>query len=418
MKKCVFLIGLAILAASCSSDDSTASDDKVVYMLPQTRSISLSADQQQIVSQCNDFAFDLFRGINQTIQEKNGFLVSPLSTAYVMGMLWQGAQGRTAEQIAAVLGLDRGVSTQSAGELFRKMMKELPEVDPSVTLKSANLVAANKMLSLSKSYSRDVENYYNAHVTSLDFNLTSSLNYLNEWCGKHTEGMIPTILDRLDPANMLVLMNATYFKATWTEKFDKADTRNEAFTGDNSQLTLPMMHRKALMLYADNDLFSMINLPYGSGDKWSMKVLLPQVGKSVDDIMTSLTEDTWRQSQQQLSPAVVDVKLPRFTTQTSLKLNDVLSRLGASAMFSPQEADFSLMCSNAPLYVSLLLQKSALELSEEGTQMSAVTIAEIPAGAAGPVTEEREFHATRPFVYVVQEASSGAVLFVGVFRGN
>ena len=82
------------------------------------------------------------------------------------------------------------------------------------------------------------------------------------------------------------------------------------------------------------------------------------------------------------------------------------------------EADFSLMCSNAPLYVSLLLQKSALELSEEGTQMSEVTIAEIPAGAAGPVTEEREFHATRPFVYVVQEASSGAVLFVGVFRGN
>ena len=89
MKKCVCVFVLAILAASCSSDDSTGSDDKVVYMLPQTRSISLSADQQQIVSQCNDFAFDLFRGINQTIQEKNGFLVSPLSTAYVMGMLWQ-----------------------------------------------------------------------------------------------------------------------------------------------------------------------------------------------------------------------------------------------------------------------------------------------------------------------------------------
>ena len=75
MKKCVFLIGLAILVASCSSDDSTGSDDKVVYMLPQTRSISLSADQQQMVSQCNDFAFDLFRGINQTIQEKSGFLL-------------------------------------------------------------------------------------------------------------------------------------------------------------------------------------------------------------------------------------------------------------------------------------------------------------------------------------------------------
>ena len=408
MNKWFYMGTLALLTASCGSDE------QIAMILPQTRSVELTADQRQMVEQCNTFAFSLSRSISQDSQYSNGFLLSPLSTAYVMGMLWQGAQGKTAGEIAAVMGMP---DNQVAGGLFGTLMDDLPEVDPSVTLKTANLLAADKVLFIDDSYRNAVEHRYHAHVASLDLSLPSSLDYLNGWCSKQTEGAVPTIVDKLDPDSRLVLINATYFKATWTEKFDKAETHDEAFISEKATSMLPMMHRKALLLYGSNDLFRMIDLPYGSGDKWSMKVLLPQEGKSVDEILAILTVDSWKHSQRQLSPAVVDVKLPRFTAQSSLKLNDIVRQLGAPTMFSPQDADFSTMCSNAPLYVSTLLQKSALELTEEGTQMSAVSVAEFPAGSAGPVTEERVFHATHPFVYVVQEASSGIVLLVGVFRG-
>ena len=268
-------------------------------------------------------------------------------------------------------------------------------------------------------YQQDMKDYYSAEVASLDFKDTSALDYLNGWCNEKSQGMIPKILDQIPEKTVLALMNAIYFKATWTEKFDEKDTKDETFTkADGTTVTLPMMSRKyAEILYGKNDFFSSVCLPFGTGDRYRMFVLLPAEGKSVDDIINVLTNDFWRSMQ--WGTYVIDLKLPRFSTSSDIRLNDPISQLGAPSMFDGGKADFSGISKNyKELYVSVMKQKAAIEVTEEGAKMSAVTIALMEEGADGDAIARGTFHANRPFVYLVQERDTRAIFFIGTFQGD
>jgi serpin B len=169
----------------------------------------------------------------------------------------------------------------------------------------------------------------------------------------------------------------------------------------------------------------MLNLPYGSGDKWSMKVLLPREGKTVDDVIASLNAESWQQLRYSGWTPIVDIEIPRFMTTFETDLIEPLSAMGTPTMFMPGVAEFPNISSNykKDLYVGLMKQKAAIEVDEEGTKASAVTVAEMEAtSAGGPWGIEKpmnvDFHANRPFVYVIQEASSGVIFFLGTYRGE
>ena len=421
MKKVILNVGMALLAmgllTACSSGNDVVEvpdqpkqeqpkpdnpkedepenpdpeDSMVVDMLPQTRAIQLTEEQREFAKKNNDFTFNLYRAINDAQQERKSIVTSPLSVTYVMGMLNDGAAGKTEEEIT----------------------------DPSVTLQIANIVAADEDVVLEDTYKQNMSDYYEADVASLDFSEPASLDYLNGWCNEKTEGMIPKIIDELSPEAKLVLMNAICFKATWTEKFDEQDTKEETFTkADGTAATVPMMYRNALIQYGANDVFSSVCLPFGSGDKYRMYVLLPSEGKSVDDVVNVLTNDFWEKNRPS-GNAVVDLKLPRFKTNSDIKLNDLISQLGAPSMFDSEKADFAGISKNyKELYVSLLKQKAAIEVSEEGTKASAVTVAMIDT-TSGPMDYEKAtFHADRPFVYLIQEWDTRAVFFIGAYEGD
>ena len=404
-----------------NTDENGNPDEEVIMMLPQTQAIELTAEQKGYVAKSNDFSFNLFRAISADADHRGKSLItSPLSVSYVLGMLNDGAQGQTSDEITQMLGYGAG-NKAAIDEFCHKMMVEAPQVDPSVVLEIANIVIGNKQVEFEDSYEKNVKTNYFAEVTSQDFALPTALDYINGWCNERTHGMIPKILDELSPEALVVLMNAIYFKATWSEKFDPEETKREGFTG-KQKLILPMMHRKAEMLYAQNDTYAAINLPYGGGDKWSMMVLLPNEGKTVEDVIASLSEETWKGFQRSMTPCVVDVKLPRFSTESEITLNEILPGMGVPTMFSPSDADFSPMTKNFKktddfnLFVGLVKQKAAVEVAEEGTKLSAVTIAGMCSNYFP--NNKADFHANRPFVYVVQEASSGAIFFVGTFHGE
>ena len=283
----------------------------------------------------------------------------------------------------------------------------------------ANIVAANKDVVLEDSYTKDLKDYYEAEVASLDFDEATSLNYLNGWCNDKTDGMIPKIIEQLDSSIKLVLMNAIFFKATWTEKFDKNDTKEEAFTkSDGSTTSLPMMHRNAMMQYQDHGLFSTVCLPFGSGDKYRMYVLLPSEGKTVDDVIHALTNDYW-ETHRPMGHAIVDLKLPRFKTNSDIPLNDLISQLGAPSMFDSLNAEFPDISQNYKnLYVNLMKQKAAIEVTEEGTKTSAVTVAMMGESDFGGPEDTANFHANRPFVYLIQEWDTQAIFFIGTYMGD
>ena len=432
MKKLLLLIPAVVALMGCSSD-STGNDrddgEMVIDMLPETRSIVLTQEQRAFVGKNTDFSFDLFRAISQMPKGKKSSIISPISVTYVLGMLNDGAAGNTAKEISSVVGFGEG-KTQAVNDFCKKLIDEAPKTDPSVTLEIANIVIGNdyRHVGFEPPYVRDMQDYYRAEITNLDFSQkTETLAEVNGWCNDKTHGMIPEILNESElKANaLLLLMNAIYFKATWAEKFDPADTRYKTFTtADGKTQSLPMMHRKALAQYSENDVCTMLNLPYGSGDKWSMKVLLPREGKTVDDVIATLNAESWEALRFSGWNPVVDIEIPRFKTSFETDLIEPLSAMGAPTMFLPNSAEFPNICSNFKqgLYVGLMKQKAAIEVDEEGTKASAVTVAGLVDSAGGPWGIEKpmnvDFHANRPFVYVIQEASSGVIFFLGTYRGE
>ncbi len=404
---------LSVLTA-CSDNG-----EEVVDMLPKLRPITLTAEQQQMRDNNNEFACRLFRTINQQKDGNGSLIVSPISVTYLLGMLNTGADGQTRQEITDVVGL--GTSVQEINEYCKKMIDEAPLVDPSVTVQIANCIDVNSALGITlvPQFKTDMQLYYNAQIEALDFNKSSSLDEINNWCKKNTNGMIPTILDKISPSAAMYLLNAIYFKATWTEKFDPKDTRDMDFTmRDGSTCQHKMMHRKALAAYGKNDLCEMLYLPYGSKG-YGMYVLLPVEGKTVDDVIQSLSAEGVKQQLLEMGPHEVDIMMPRFTTSYETILNEVLSAMGMPRAFNPQFAEFPNMAQNRNLFVSLMKQKAKIEVNEEGTKASAVTIAEMGPTAPPPEQYQQvDFHATRPFVYYIIENSTRSIFFMGCYCGE
>ena len=406
--------------AACTIDDTSTSNNEVAYMLPEKNNITLTAEQQQMRDNNNEFACRLFRTIAQQQDEPGSIISSPISVTYMLGMLNAGADGETRQQIMDVLGL--GNDPAAINAYCKKMIDEAPYVDPSVTVKIANCIDVNSAMGISlyPQYKSDMQQYYNAQVDALDFTQSGSLKRINDWCNSHTDGMIPTILDKIKGDAVMYLLNAIYFKATWTEKFDPKDTRDMDFAmAGGTTAKRQMMHRIALAAYGHNSLYQTLCLPYGSNG-YAMYVLLPNEGKTVDDVIQGLSAEGLDHQLLEMYPHEVDILMPRFSTSSETKLEQTLSSMGMPLAFDPYNAQFPHMAQGHSLYVSMMKQKARIEVNEEGTKAAAVTIAEMDlAMDPGPRQYEKvDFHATRPFVYYIMEMSTRSVFFMGTYQGN
>ena len=385
---------------------STESQDE----MPDNNSSAASRSETSVNN--SDFACKLFRTINE--QKKESTIVSPISVSYVLGMLNEGAGGETRRQIYNVLGLDGSV--QEINKYFKKMMGDAQSVDPNVTLKTANCIYFKLGKSINPKYKADMQNYYDASVEAINFNSSNIVNNINNWCKIHTDGMIPELLKKgeLNPNRVMYLLNAVYFKASWTDQFDPRSTRDLDFiTHDGKTVKRPMMHREGMAAYGKNDLCKMLCLPYGN-KAYSMVVLLPNEGKTTDDIIWNLSAQKLKEWQSQMRTQDVDILMPRFTTESETRLEDILSSMGMQRPFN-NAAEFPNMLKgyHDELYVSMMKQKAKIEVNEEGTKAAAVTMAEM--ATKGGMPEYEYFHATRPFVYYIMEKSTGTIFFMGTY---
>ena len=225
MKKVILKVGLMLLAvgqltacSSSNSDDNNSpvdtADDAILDLTVSAQTIQLTPEQRAFTQKNNDFSFSLFRAVSNAEVAGKSVITSPLSVTFLMGMLNDGANGKTAEEIANVLGFGNGDKT-AINSYCKALIEQAPVQDPRVKLQIANIVAANQGVELEEAFQQDMQNYYDAEVASLDFGQMSSLDYLNGWCNEKTNGMIPEIIDDLSAEDKMVLMNAIYFKATW-----------------------------------------------------------------------------------------------------------------------------------------------------------------------------------------------------------
>lgn len=397
MKKLLPLLTATLLTFTAQAQD-----------FPETpKSIELSPEAHALVKGNNDFAFRLFR----SVRNDNNLVVSPLSITYALGMLNNGAAGVTRQEICQTLGFgDTGAD--GINDFCKKMRTELPALDEQTKVMISNAIFLNEPRYLLPDFEQKAHDYYDATTETRNFGDGETMKVINQWGSDHTMGMIPTILDEqsFNPLATSYLLNAVYFKGLWTLKFNKNETQDELFDGT---ITVPMMHLLNDLPYYENATFQAVSLPYGTG-AYQMTVILPREGKSISDILPQTNSEMWQELYTHLES--VDVKLPRFDITTQLNLVETMSALGMPSAFDEETANIPNFCST-PQYISNMGQVAKIKLDEDGTEAAAITWIEIATGSDNePVTYE--FHANRPFLYVISEQSTGVILFIGQFTGK
>ena len=372
--------------------------------------IRLTDEERQLVKSNNDFAIRLFR----QARDERSSIMSPLSITYALGMMNNGAVGQTQQEINDVLGFGE-TGADAINQFCRKMLTESGQLDKETRVDIANTIYVNNHwgYELKEPFIQKANEYYDAQPETRDFYDGITRDVINQWGSDHTEGMIKEILskDGFNQDAVSYLLNALYFKGTWVTKFDPNNTKEESFNGG---AIVPMMHIPCVMGgaefdYTSNNLYQAIKLPYGN-EAYLMTVILPQEDKTIEDVLDQMDGQNW---QFHGRGTIVDLKLPRFETEASIDLKPVMSALGMPTAFNPDFADFSDFC-NVPTYIGLMKQVAKINVNEEGTEAAAVTIIECTSG----MPDIADFHATRPFIYIISERSTGIIFFIGQYMGD
>jgi serpin B len=406
MKNDLILVGCLVMAAACAGNDPAAEP------VEPAKTISLTPKQAERASIDNRFAFEMFRRVSRD-GEANTFF-SPLSLNMALGMLYNGAAGDTRDEMATALGMS-GFTTVEFNEYYREMSGALSRVDPLTDIGIANSIWYRSGFAVKQPFLDVNRDYFDATTRALDFSAPASVEAINNWCAEKTKNRITEIVESPIPANtMMFLINALYFKSKWYFAFDKGQSREGDFTttgGTTRRVTL--MARTADLPYHADERLQCVEIPYGN-QAFSMVAILPVGDMDLDGLVDYLDNAAWNDIAGKLATREVRLELPRFKVECSMDLSRPVKDAGMELIFSEQRADFSNI-SDEQLFVSLIKQKTFVEVNEEGTEAAAVTIIGMEATSIGPDDPPLpvSFLANRPFLYLIREKSTGVILFIG-----
>ena len=396
---CWTLIPLSLATLACS--DSSGPGATPIDSLPR----QLTSAEQKLVAGNNSFAFDLFREINNLQKSKNVF-VSPLSASMALGMTANGAAGGTYDAMRSTLRLGPASRTE-VNEGYKSLIALLRGLDKSTDFRIANSIWYERTFPFNTPFLTDSKSFFDATVSGLDFTSPAALTAINSWVSESTGNKIPAILETIDPAEVMFLINAIYFKSAWQSKFDKSQTVDAPFFAyDGTQPTVPLMNQTASLKTASAPSFTAVDLPYGNS-AFTMTVVLPNAGVDVNTVAASLNDETWRALDQSFAERKTMLSLPRFKLTWSEVLNEELRALGMGVAFDL--ADFTPMSPRGKeLVITKVIQKTFVDVNEEGTEAAAVTSVGVGVTSAPP-----SIRVDRPFIFVIRERFSGTILFIG-----
>jgi len=357
----------------------------------------------------SSFAFGLFQDIT-AYDESDIVFISPLSASIALSMTAAGAEGATQEEMLRTLGFG-GLSVKDLNACNRGIIDLLSSDPEGVELNVANSLWVSDRFTLKSRYIRTAGSEYSARVSNLDFSDPASPSVINRWCAENTAGRIDKMIENIDPATQMYLLNALYFKGMWTTPFDAANTRKDIFHGNRRDSEVEFMHRTASFPYYIGPEGALLELPYGEGS-FVMDIFLPAEGVSAEEFASGLDGEALSTLTGLLQSDRIKVTLPKFKAEYETSLNATLQHLGMRDAFTPS-ADFSGM-SRESLMISEVKQKTFIEVNEEGSEAAAVTSVAVMRTSLAP--EPLEFRVDRPFVFLIRERTSGTVLFMGLVR--
>lgn len=400
MKKKLFTIALLIsfCVICCTPND----DERNTLILRD-----LTSEEINLKKSSNEFGFKVFRELVNSDIDKNIF-ISPLSISMALGMTYNGAAGGTKSAMHTTLEYGNLVD-EEISQAYKSLIELLTQLDEEVILDIANSIWYRQEFSVLQDFINTNEEYFDAAVRALDFNCEEAADVINGWVSEETKGKIKEIVDKpIDPLTVMFLINAIYFKGTWTYEFDKGNTRDDTFYLPGGTTTqCKMMNQKANFKYFYNGTLQIVDLPYGNGC-FSMTIFLPKAETDIDSLVHQLNDENWNFWISNLSKREVTLYFPKFEIEYEKELNDVLSILGMEVAFT-DSADFSRMNPDQDdLHIDEVKHKTYIKVDEEGTEAAAATSVGIGVTSAGLIMK-----INRPFIFVIRENNSGTILFMG-----
>jgi len=372
----------------------------------------------ELVEADNKFGLAVFDQITAARPNENVF-ISPLSIAIALQMTAHGSAGSTWSAMAGAMRVS-GLSRSEVAAGNHELRTELVNADKSVRLDIANSLWLRQGVKLQKPFVTDCDKYYTASVTPLDFSRPDAIVTINDWVAKNTNGRIKQIVSELTPEEILVLVNAVYFKGSWTRKFDPKLTSPRDFYLSTlgkkfdpvRKVQRQMMNREGGFRYKADDALQAVALPYGDG-RLNLYAFLPRDRDGLGKLIDATKPDDFAGLFAGLEERKGTVVLPRFKIEFEQNLVKTLEALGMGVAFTPG-ADFSRMVvPPATAAISDVLHKTFVEVNEEGTEAAAVTGVKMMATAMPREEEKFSFVCDHPFLCAIRDDVTGSVLFLG-----
>ena len=375
----------------------------------ETPRINLTKKSAEIIEADHAFGFELFREVCRESELEN-IMISPMSVSYALGMTYNGAAGTTLDAFNEVLHFGN-LTNQEVNESYKDLMDQLLNLSEEVEFALANSIWYRKNYPVLEAFIKTNEDYFRAAVEEADFSDPNTLKLINGWIEEQTNEKIKDMLDYIPGDAVMYLVNAIYFNANWKYEFPKENSYEGDFKLENkSQTTVDYMVVEGDFLYTNNDDFTAVELPY-SDSSFSMLVMLPNPGITLSSLTESLDVDSWDSWFEHSQRQGVRVILPKFKYEFKSLLNDPLKTLGLGVAFSG-DADFSRIVSDGDIFISRVIHQTFIDVQEEGTEAAAATIVEMKE-LSSPGGVSTTFHADHPFIYLIKENSTGAIVFMG-----
>lgn len=398
------LLAGTLLLTACQKSDVSVPDDNRKGTPPRP----LTTAERSTLTSANDFAFRAF-GALRTAAPAANLCISPLSISAALTMAYNGADGVTKADMKQTLGFQPQTDTE-INEAFQSLFAMFQGLDPQVTFTTGNSIWYGQQYQLQAPFVQANQTYFGATVQPVAFGAPATTTLINNWVNTQTRGKIPTIVDGTTTDDVMYLINALYFKGTWTYRFDPRNTRAGLFypeTGAPVSKDFMSLTTGRYRRYQDAQQ-QVIDLPYGNR-QFSMTFVVPQGQSTLASVAGRLTRpqlDTWLAA---ADTTGLELRLPKFRLEYEKELRESLTQLGMGSAFS--NADFSRMLAGGGtgLAISSVKHKTFLEVNEEGTEAAAVTSVQIGTTSSLP----QFVQVNRPFLFLIREKSSGAILFIG-----
>ena len=395
-------MAVVVLFVSCQKDSANFPKDNTPNLRP------ITVQEAKTVTSSNNFAFRLF-GALQPEQPNQNLFVSPLSISSALTMAWNGADGTTKAAMQQTLGFSPQTD-EEINQSFKSLQELLTGLDKQVNFTTANSIWHAQQYELQAAFVQQNKNYFDATVQKLDFNSPTAKNTINDWVKDKTQGKINDIVQEIRQDHVMFLVNALYFKGTWTYPFDKKLTQKAPFrqeNGSTSQVDFMTLKNGKYLYYQDASK-QIIDLPYGNR-QFSMTIIVPNGQHTVSNLTQELNADQLASWLTKADTAKLELRLPKFKLEYKKELQETLKQLGMGEAFS-EKANFSRMIAGTTsnLAISEVMHKTFLEVNEEGTEAAAATSVGIVVTSLPPTIQ-----VDRPFIFLIREKSTNAIIFIG-----